>query len=296
MRYSNGLLLVILALSLQLNACTPRQMIVDQLADALAAPGVSSDDDLQLLRDAAPFHLKLSEAVLAENPGHLKLAESVASGFTQYAYAFIAFEAEQIESHDARAAERLRQRAARMYQRAQRHALRALASGQPGLMKQLADSGSTPLQLSADRIGLAYWGAAAWGSWISLAKDDPEVLADLPLAVRLAELAWQRDPAWGQGALSSLLATFEAARPGGSQGRALAWFDLGIEQSGRRSVGAFLAKAEGHALPTGNRAQFESLLQQALSVHDSADSPFLAQNAVMRRRALWLIEKADDLF
>lgn len=49
------------------------------------------------------------------------------------------------------------------------------------------------------------------GGWISLAKDDPEVVADLPQAVRLARLAWEADPEWGQGALTGLLATFEAS-------------------------------------------------------------------------------------
>ena len=296
MRHKVGLVLGILSLSLLLGACTPRQMVVGSLADALAAQGSGDEADLELLRDAAPFHLKLSESVLAENPGHARLAESVAAGFAQYSYAFVAFEAEQIEGRDAKAAERLRQRAARLYQRAQRHALRALEVGQTGFGLQLSGPATAQARLSAEQMGLAYWGAAAWGGWISLSKDDPEVVADLPLAVRLAQLAWQTDPAWGQGALTSLVATFEAARPGGSQQQALAWFDLAIEQSAGRSAGVLLAKAEGYSLPAGDRIQFENLLQQALAIRDAANSPLVTQNQVMHRRARWLLEQADDLF
>ena len=278
-------------------ACSPRQLIVGSLADELAAPALAGESDLELLRDAAPFHLKLSESVLAGQPGHLALAESVASGFTQYSYAFVAFEADRIEASDARAADRLRQRAAKLYARAHRHAMTALEIAHPGFRQALTGSPTdSRSQLRPNEVGLAYWAAAAWGGWISLSKDDPEVVADLPLAIRLAHSAWALDPAWGQGALTGLLATFESARPGGSQAQALRWFDLTIEQSSAQSVGALLGKAEGYALPAGDRALFEQLLRQALSIREPAGSPLALQNEVMRRRAAWLQGQTADLF
>ena len=284
-------------LVLLLGACSPRQMIVGSLADELAGQAQGSESDLELLRDAAPFHLKLSESILSRQPGHQALAESVAAGFTQYAYAFVAFEAEQVESRDAKAAERLRQRAAKLYARAHRHAMQALELAEPGFATRLASPQPAEWpRLRAEQAGLAYWAAASWGGWISLSKDDPDVVADLPLAVRLAHLAWVADPAWGQGSLTGLLGTFEAARPGGSQAQALAYFDLAIAQSAGRSAGALLAKAEGHAQPAGDKELFASLLRQALAIKDDAGSPLTTQNELMRRRARWLQEKIDDLF
>lgn len=283
------------ALALLLGACSPRQLIVGNLADELAGQAQGSENDLELLRDAAPFHLKLSESILARQPGHQALAESVAAGFTQYAYAFVAFEAEQIESRDAKAAERLRQRAAKLYERAHRHAMAGLEIAQPGFAAQLARPGDT-LRLRPEQAGLAYWAAASWGGWISLSKDDPDVVADLPLAVRLAQLAWAADPEWGQGSVTGLLGTFEAARPGGNPQQALAYFDQAIVQSAGRSAGALLAKAEGHAQPAGDKELFARLLRQALAIKDEAGSPLTTQNEVMRRRAQWLLEKIDDLF
>lgn len=287
-------MLVTIGLAMQLAGCSPRQLIVNTLADELAQ-GQGSERDLDLLRDAAPFHLKLSESVLAKNPSHAALAEAVAAGYTQYAYAFVAFEADKIEARDVKAAHRLRQRAARLYARAHRHAMRALEAETPGFRDSLAHVTTHP-RLRVDQAGLAYWAAASWGTWISLSKDDPEIVADLPLAIRLAGQAWALAPAWGGGALSGLMAAFEAARPGGSPHQALQYFDLAIQQGGDRNAGALVGKAEGFALPAGDRVQFESLLQQAIAVREPDGDPLSAQNEAMRLRARWLLERADDLF
>lgn len=289
--------IALLAAAFTLTACTPRALIQGSLADELAAQGRASESDLDLAREASAFYLKLSESVLGRQPGHRPLAEAVASGFAQYAYAFVSSEADRIESTDARAAERLRQRAARLYRRAHSHAIQALETHHPGFVRALAnlDRAHWPV-LDRDEVGLAYWAAAAWGGWISLAKDDPDTVADLPQAVRLAELAWLTDSAWGDGALSALYGSFEAARPGGGLPKALGYFDLAIIQSAGRSAGPLLAKAEGYAQPAGDRGLFESLLREALAIRDAADSPLALQNEVMRRRAQWLLDRSDDLF
>ncbi|MEW6678528.1 MAG: TRAP transporter TatT component family protein [Pseudomonadota bacterium] len=283
------------SVALLLAACSPRQMVMGHLADGLASQGQQTEEDLDLAREASAFYLKLSESVLREQPGHAALAESVAAGFTQYAYAFVAFEADRVEGRDVAEAERLRQRAARLYRRAHRHGMTALEQAHPGLRGALAGDPAAWPKLDREEAGLAYWTAAAWGGWISLGKDNPELVADLPLAARLTRLAWQADPEWGQGSLTSLLATFEAARPGGDRKQVLAWFDQAITQANGKSAGPLLAKAEGHALPMGDRVLFETLLHSALAIPDAEDGNSL-QNQVMQKRARWLLEQSPDLF
>lgn len=283
-----GLLLTALA------GCTPRTLIQSELADALAAQGQVAEDDPLLARDAAPFYLKLSESVLRDQPGHRALAESVAAGFAGYAYAFVAFEADRLESTDANGATRLRQRAARLYRRAHFHARRTLAAHVPGGDGALSDP-RAPLVLRREDVGLAYWAAAAWGGWISLSKDDPDVVADLPLAIRLADVAAQVDPDWGAGSLKSLQATFEMARPGGQPRQALAGFDASIALAGNARPGPLLAKAEAYALPLGDRPLFESLLQAVLA-QPLPSGPFALQDRVLRERAAWLLTQSPDLF
>ncbi|WP_374261457.1 TRAP transporter TatT component family protein [Zoogloea sp.] len=278
-----------------LSACTPRQLVMSQFADALASQENAAEDDLELARDAAPYHLKLSESVLRPQPAHAGLAAATAAGFTQYAYAFVAFEADRREATDAKAAQRLRERAAKLYRRGRDHALTALEARHPNLRAALADR-AAPIRLRADEVPLAYWAAAAWGGQISLSKDDPDTVADLPLAIRLAGLAYATDPAFGDGSLASLMGSFETARPGGSRARAEAYFDEALRRGDGRSAAAFVAKAEGIAQPAGDKAAFTDLLGQALAVRDAPDSPLTLSNEVMRRRARWLLDSADDLF
>jgi len=287
-------LLGLASISVLLGACSPRYLVVQGVANELASQGQVPEEDLELAREASAFYLKFSESVLRQTPGNLKLAEAVAGGFTQYAYAFVSFDAERIEAKDARAAHKLRERAARLYLRAQRHAIAALEQHQPGFLKALSspDSASWP-RLEEPEVGVAYWAAASWGGYISLSKDDPDIVADLPLAVRLARLAWQKNPGYGDGALASLMGSFETARPGGSRQQALLYFDQAIAVSAGKSAGPFVAKAESIALPAGDRAAFEALLHQALLASDARrDLP----NEVMRERAQWLLETADDIF
>jgi len=277
-----------------LSACSPRMLIVQGAADELANQGQAEEGDLVLAREASAFYLKLSESVLRQSPGHLKLAEAVAAGFTQYAFAFVSFEAERIESTDAKAAQKLRERAARLYLRAHRHAMAALEQRTPGFASALAstDPAKWP-RLDATEVGVAYWAAASWGGFIALSKDNPETVADLPLAVRLTHLAWDRDPQHGDGALASLMGSFEAARPGGDRRQAERYFDQAIATSRDHRAGACVAKAEAIALPAGDRAAFEALLRQALQA--SAQRRDLS-NEVMHERAQWLLDTADDLF
>jgi predicted anti-sigma-YlaC factor YlaD len=285
----------VVLLSIQaLVGCAVRPFVVDKAADALASQGQSDEDDILLAREASAFYLKLSESVLKETPSNLKLAESVASGFTQYAYAFVAFDAEKIESQDAKAAQRMRERAARLYWRANQHAMRALEISLPGFKQALVKNDPQLLaRLRQDQVGLAYWASASWGGFISLSKDDPDKVADLPLAVNLATLAWKKNPDFNRGGLTSLMGTFEASRPGGSMALAEKYFDQAIAQSNGENAGPWVAKAESIALKKQDQKVFIQWLNEALRI---AKIHRNLENEVMRERAIWLIETADDLF
>jgi hypothetical protein len=172
--------------------------------------------------------------------------------------------------------------------------MRALEQQSPGLLQALSvpDVALWP-RLSAEHIGVAYWAAASWASFIALSKDDPNTVADLPLAIRLAALAYATAPGHGAGALASLMGSLEAARPGGSMVQAEKYFDQAISLGSGSNAGPFVAKAEAIALAAGDRPAFEALLQQALAANAKQRN---LQNGVMRERAHWLLDMADDLF
>lgn len=277
-----------------LSGCAVRPFILSNVADALVAQGQDAEDDIYLARDASAFYLKLSESVLRETPGNLKLAESVAAGFTQYAYAFVSFEADKIQSKDAKAAQQMKERAARLYARAHGHAMLALETSTPGFTKALTQAGPVAtLRLTDAQVGVAYWAAAAWGGMISLSKDDPDIVADLPLAMKLARVAWETKPDHGRGSLSSLMGTFEASSPAGSLTLAEKYFDQAIAQSKGRSAGPWVAKAESIAMAKQDPQLFAQWLKEAIRI--SAAHRHL-ENEVMRARAAWLLDTMDVLF
>src|ERR1043165_8011025 len=115
-----------LLLLLTAPGCSIKRMAVNKLGDALAGGGTTfaSDDDPELVKAAVPFSLKLMESLLAESPKHKGLLFAASSGFTQYAYAFVQQDAEELEEKDVAAAQEMRHRAARLYLRARNYALR----------------------------------------------------------------------------------------------------------------------------------------------------------------------------
>ena len=280
--------------SLLISACSPRYLIVQSLGNELANQEQSVEEDEGLAREASAFYLKLAESLLKESPGNLKLAQAVCAGLTQYTFAYVAFEAEKLAASDSTAAYRINERAKRLYWRSHKHAMLALELSAPGFQKKLAspDEKNWP-KLTKQQIGVAYWAAASWGGYISLSKDVPDVIADLPLAYRLAKLAWMVEPEYAEGGLVSLMGTFESSMPGGSLIQASKYFDSAISVSGGKSAGAFVAKAEGIAQAQKDRQAYELLLKKAIEVSDLHLS---LANEAMRGRAQWLLKTADDIF
>ncbi len=285
----------LIAIGLALSGCSTQRVVASMVADQLAAQSADPEADLELARDAAPFFLKFGEAVLAKVPDHAALAETLAAGFVRYSWAFVAFEADRIEGRDVAAAARLRTRAAELYARGERHAMRALESQYPGISKRLSTSASTAEAVVLDprHAGLAYWAAAAWGARIALTKGDAEAIAQLPAAVNLTAALVRCCVSWGDGAVVSLAASFEAGRPGGNIDQARRWFDDAASLAQGKYAAVPLARAEAISLPAGDREGFERLVREAIAIagrHPGTD------NQIMLERARWLLETIDDRF
>src|SRR2546427_12543180 len=89
----------VLFASLAFCACSRRALASKAMADALSGTGsgFASDDDPELVREAVPFALKTMESLLPEQPEHVGLLTALASGFTQYGYAFVQQDADRAE-------------------------------------------------------------------------------------------------------------------------------------------------------------------------------------------------------
>jgi len=291
-----------LMLCLIVTGCSVRSLAVNSMGDALAASGsgFGSDDDPELIGAAAPFSLKLIESVLAETPNHRGLLLAATQGFVQYAYAFIELKADELEDTNLQAAYAQRARAARMYLRARDYGLRGLESARPGITKTLrADPEGALAKSTREDVGLLYWTGVAWAAAISLAKDDPFLVADLPAVEALVRRALALDETYDGGALHVFMINYEMSQAGlsaGAPARARQHFTRAIELTGGAHAAPYVTLAEAVSIAERNRAEFESLLQGVLKLDTGAKPEWRLVNAVMQRRARWLLGRTEKLF
>lgn len=295
MERSHVLIAAVVAATIATSGCALRQAAVDRFADAVAEGGGSyaTDDDPELVRAAAPFSLKLTESLLAESPRHRGLLLSATRGFTQYAYAFVQQEADEVEDRDVAASVALQDRARRLYRRARDYGLRGLGLDADKLR---IEPRRTLSVLPRSEAGLLYWTGAAWGASIGLAKSDPEALAELPIVEAMVDRALELDESYGHGAIHTFLIGYEMVRQdaaGDAAARARRHFARSVELSGSADAAPYVALAESVCVPQQRRAEFEALLGKALRV-EGPDNRL--SNLVMQRRARWLLARADRLF
>lgn len=284
------------------SGCSVTRYVQNKAADAIAKSGTTfaSDDDPDLVKAAAPFSLKLMESLLADNPNHTGLLTATASGFTQFSYAFVQQEADEIDSQDFAAAEKLRARARRLYLRALRYGLRGLNVEHPGFEKALlADPKSAVLVTTKADVPLLYWTAAAWGSAISLSKDNPELIGQIPAMEALIFRALELDENYNDGAIQTFLITYEMSRhdvAGDPALRSRQRFDLAMRLSGGHNAAPLVALAEAVTIKKQDLKEFESLLNQALAINPDTCPDIRLLNTVMQRRAAWLLSRKSELF
>jgi predicted anti-sigma-YlaC factor YlaD len=297
------LLMGLVACALALPGCSPKTMAVNALGNALASDASSwgRDDDPELVRDATPFALKTIESLIRQSPKHKGLLLAASSGFTEYAYAFVQSDADFVEAHDLPVATALRARAQRLYRRAREYGLRGLEVGTPGFRTALGSDATKAVAVvrSKAEVPLLYWTAAAWALEISLAKQDAELTADLPLTGAMIHRAMELDEGYGGGVLYDFLIAYDGGRPasaGGSVERARAHLEKALALAGGTRAGPYVTFAETVSVATQNRAEFIKLLKEALAVDpDRAPEQRLA-NLIAQKRARWLLGRADELF
>jgi len=295
--------LAVVAGALALSACSPKTMIVNSVGNALAGESSSwgRDDDPDLVRDAAPFALKTIESLIEQSPNHAGLLLAASSGFAEYSYAFVESDAGYIEGTDLAAATALRARARKLYRRAREYGLRGLEVGSPGFRSTLRSDPARAVAAvtSKDDVPLLYWTAASWALEISLAKQDAELTADLPLTGMMIHRALELDEAYGGGALYDFLIAYDGGRPaaaGGSVALARSDLEKALAFAGGTRAAPYVAFAETVSVATQDRAEFAKLLNEALAVDPNRAPEQRLANLIAQKRARWLLGRADELF
>jgi predicted anti-sigma-YlaC factor YlaD len=294
---------LIAAAGLSATGCASLQKAAtNKVADALSADSdvYASDNDIELVGAATPFGLKTIESVLAAAPEHPGLLLAATRGFTQYAYVYVQLPADELEERDVNAAYAERARAQRLYLRARDYGLRALgAPGATGIRTLQTDPDAVLRRAAKPDVALLYWTGVAWAAAISLSKDQPTVVAQLPAVRALVARAAALDPDYDYGSLQAFLISFEMANPtadGNVVQRARAHFERAVELSSGLRAAPYVALAESVAAEQRDRREYEALLGQAVRIDADARPDWRLANLVMQRRARWLLAHSDELF
>jgi predicted anti-sigma-YlaC factor YlaD len=285
--------------------CSMRRFAIKTVGDALASGDsvYETDDDVELVGGALPFGLKLTESLLTESPKHPGLLLAGCQGFTTYAYAFVAYEADLIADMDLDRARALRQRARRLALRGAQYCFRALELSYPGLERALMTGPSAAVAVIGFKhrtrdLPLLYWTAAGLGLAISASRDDAAMLARLPEVEALLDRALLLDESWEHGALHELkviVAGTKTGRPADRQGIDV-HFARALELSHGQSAGLFVAYAETVSMPAQDKTQFRQMLDRALAIDPDHRPQDRLSTIVSQRRARWLLGRIDDLF
>ena len=292
--------LPVLLMTLTLGAgCSVRRFAINKIGDAIASGGTvyQSDNDMELVGDALPFGLKLTESLLAETPRHKGLLTAACEGFTSYSYIYVHQEADRTAVYDLSAASHLRRRARRLYQRAHGYCLRGLEASYSGITDDLWKSPTSAAAILKKKdVPLIYWTAASLGLTISLARTDASMLARLPETDALLARALELDENWGNGALHEFSVSLSGAIPGSSDyGLVRDHFERALELSEGEHAGLFVAYAEAFAIPQQKRDAFKRLLERALAVNPDSTPEVRLANLAAQQRARWLLDRTDDL-
>jgi predicted anti-sigma-YlaC factor YlaD len=295
---------LIFLLVMTCTGCSLKTYAINMVGDALASGNsvYETDEDIDLVGQALPFGLKLTESLLEQSPNHHGLLITACRGFVLYSYAYVQYESEVATEDDLDRGRALRNRARRLYLRGLRYCTRAFEQQYPDLEASLLkDPAAAVAPIGARHkprdVELLYWTAAALGLAISASPDDPAMLARLPEVEAMLDRALALDESWDGGALHEFKVIFAGAKPGTPTDVALIrrHYERALELSKGMSAGLYIAYAEAVALPAQNKAEFQGLLEKALAVNaDSVPRDRLA-NLISQRRARWLLDRTDEL-
>lgn len=271
-----------------------------------AAPAFDEQADYEFAKQAAPASIMQLEGILRIEPDDERLLLAGTQAWTSYAFGFIEEEAQIAEDRgDAGGADWQWARARRMYLRARelgrrllerraKGSERALAAGPDRLREFLVRE----LRDRAD-AGALLWTGSAWGAAIDISRDNPALLADLPLARALVERAVELDESYYDAAGHVLLGTMDASLSrtlGGDPEAGRRHFERALALTGRRAIMAQVNYARTYAVQTQNRPLFIALLREAAGASVDLNPHARLPNEVARRRATRLLAHVDELF
>jgi hypothetical protein len=198
---------------------------------------------------------------------------------------------------DLAAAREKRARSKLLFLRGRDYAIRGLETSHPNFMEGLyRERDATIASTKMEDVAFLYWAGASWAGALSVAKDDPELIADLPIAGALVTRVLELDESYDNGSAHEFFISYEGGRPGGDNEKARAHYKRAYELSAGRKASVHVALAEAVVVSEQNLAEFRFLIAAALAVEPDEAPEIRLVNTIAKRRAEWLETQIPRLF
>lgn len=301
--------ILLAALMLALVACSPKPLIVSQIAD-LADKGtvaLERDDDLVLTEKALPANIKLLESVLANAPEDRQLLTLLSRLYGSYAFGFVETRLEErlyrppsseIYPHDR---ESLKKQVNRYYQKGVDYALQALENSLPGAADAFLKVDTIEpylAQLGRRDVGPLFWYGFNLGAWVNRNLDSMRAVSRAHVARRIMQRVIDLDPAYHHGGAHLFLLVYFGSRPpmmGGSPELARNHYQMLKQIVGDDYLLSDLFYARYCIRQQQDRQAFVAAMQRIID-HPTAGSDVALYNAIAVRRAVIYLSAVDVWF
>jgi hypothetical protein len=291
--------LALAVLPLATGGCIKKMLTNGQIeATRQASSAFDTLGDYELARTAAQAGLVQFEGMHKLAPDNEDALYLLAQAWTGYGYAFVEDEYEQaVDAGDEDLADYHKKRARLAYDRAVFYGLELLSHRDKGFL----DAKKTEQSLRAwlkdhfsdaeDDAPNLFWTGYAWLARTNLSKDDPALVADLYVGVAIVERAMELNPAYNNWAAYSILGAYHARSGMAEVPEGKKLFDLALEKTQHKSLIVQFNYATKYACVTGDRAIYESMLNEVLEAQDPDPAERLINVIAKRRAKRWLTKQ-----
>ena len=287
-----------------LGGCDVAKFTADSTAGLFtrAAPAFEAYWDYDLAGEALPATIVQFEGILRVVPDNDAILAQLSQAYVAYAYGWIEAEVEALEFQgEYDQADTQRRRTKTMYVRAldlTRHRIRLrnedIDLAVRGSVEDL-EAWLNGAFVEKEDAEMLLWHGYAWGSYINSAKDDMEAVADLPYAKAFVVRSIELNPDYYNAAGYTFMGVATASEMAGDMDEAKVYFEKALAATERRALQAQVNMARHWAVKQGDRALFDSLLEEVMAAHDPLPEARLA-NRMARERASMYLDNADQLF
>jgi predicted anti-sigma-YlaC factor YlaD len=260
---------------------------------------LAGEEDPELVADALPTFIMVSEALQEADPKDQGKAVALASLYVMYANAFVQGPAAALPDERFEERKAASDRAGALYRRAFKLLSESLERRSPGVVEAAVNGKADLSKFRKSDLPLLYWSAVSVLAGFGLNPLDfksAHYLAAAPLFLaRAAEL----DPGWNSGAIFGIFVSYYAGMPdylGGSLVKAEDCYQKALAYSKGGSASLFVTYASSVCVPKEDYAGFKATLGKALAIDPNAVPEARLETVLAQRNARRLLAESDKYF